>query len=154
MKTRFLCSNHLAWLENRPDLAMVTSLQCSDKAQILWEEGECTHALAFAGSGFEAAQIVLKKHSGSVSERVNLYTASCVLFANILYSAQQPVMARTVIAAAIADLEDLMVLNEARREILHGCRSLLSLGDSASDPLDISDWKPFNSTGTALLLLH
>lgn len=154
MKTRFLCSNHLAWLEKTPDLAKITSLQCTDRAQALWEEGEAVHALAFAGSGFEAAQIVLKKHEAPVSERVSLYTSSCVLLANILYSVKQPDMARTVIAAAIADLESLLVLGEARREVLTGCQNLLSLGDNSSQSLGVIDWKSQHSLGAAPLQLH
>ena len=154
MKTRFLCSNHLAWLEKTPNLAMVTSLQCADRAEALWEEGEGVQALTFAGSGFEAAQIVLKKYPGPVSERVSVYTGSCALLANILYGVKQPAMARTIVATAIKDLESLLAFGEARREVLKGCQNLLSLGDGIAGPKEITDWRPMNANGAAPSLLH
>ncbi len=154
MKMLFLCSNHQAWLEDNPELARITSLQCSDRAQELWEEVESIHAVKFAGSGFEAAQIVLRNHTGPVSDRVELYTSSSVLLANILYSTKQEAMARSVLATAIADLESLLVLGECRREVLRGCQSLLSLGEEASGVPGLSGWEQLNTNSAFPSLLH
>lgn len=133
MKWQFLCSNHQAWLEQNPHVAKTTALQCSDRAESLAEEGEQLLAIKFAGSGYEAAQIVLQYDSSPIGERVDILTASAMLLVNLMHEAGQQSIARSVITSTVGQLESLLSLGYGRREVLMGCQSLLTLGDNTSE---------------------
>lgn len=133
MKWQFLCSNHQAWLEQNPDLAKTTALQCSHRAEGLAEEGQRLQAINFAGSGYEAAQIGLQDESSPIGERVNILTSSAMLLVNLMHETGQQSTARSVIASTVGQLESLLSLGYGRQEVLIGCQSLLTLGANTSE---------------------
>lgn len=122
MKWQLLCSFHQTWLEGNPNLAKSTSLECIDRALELAGEGELLQAIKFAGSGFEAALMVVLHLSSSIGNSAAICAGSAILLGRLFYRTNQDSLGRSVIARAGSHREALLVLGNLRREVFSCCQ--------------------------------
>jgi hypothetical protein len=111
MKLKFLCSTHHAHLSQDPSRALIFWQSGFDTAQIFFDEGSWSEALAHIGCAFETAEIILMSDVVDSQNSIELMTSSAVMLAFTLLKLNRVDDARDVYWSSIWRLE---------RELAHG----------------------------------
>lgn len=126
-KFQFLCNNHRDWLTLNPSAALNTSLQAYSQSLSLAEEYAYPQAINHAGAAYEASLIVLNSRTSETGNTVERFTDASVLLARLLYITGESKFAGSVLAAAIARLERLLLLGSMQKIVLTSCERLFDI---------------------------
>lgn len=129
-KLQFLCSNHRQWLLDNPTAAIRTWMESYSRGLDLADEREYAQAVSHAGTAFEISEIVLGQATPVTPTAIHRFTDSSVLLVQLLYVEDKSDMARAVLAASVARLEQLLLLGVEKKVVLAGCDRLLNVGES------------------------
>lgn len=83
MHIRFLCPSHRYWLNAHPEFARAHFYQCLGATQHHRKYQAWSQALMYAGSAFEAAEILLNRNPRSLSPVVS-FTSAAILLSSTL----------------------------------------------------------------------
>lgn len=133
-KLRFLCATHRHWLHDNPLAATSLWQHSLLRSQELAEEAEYLDAARHAGTAFETAGILLNRAPRPGATDIRRFTDSCAMLVDLLYRLEEHHSARNMTAAAISQMEQLLLRGVARKSVLAACQRLLELGMDVISP--------------------